>query len=503
MPEIPREKPDEKSIAPQQSRDTQPQAPEKNAFSDVQPQASPAPDHEEYKKAIEKRAQSDYKKIDKLFDTKQDEETLRLRDEARYKYEKAIRERYEKALRYTSITERGKLLIQAEAEAEKYINMIEAFVYKIIERRKKDNKEPRLDKEDLYELSKLAESLPKTLMISREHQDLLLRAARNAEKGLRQKDLIELANLVRPEKLGGKFENLECAPVGAAIMMLPPHQRLEVAKLVMDKNPNTARQWATMMVASGALTVAQGQELWKYAMRKGYATDVFSAKEMADLRDDLQKTVKKRIDWIARDDTNPALKMLTLRNFGVLAGTAWGMLTFLFNGIVALKSGNYDGLKTYGLVGLGAAMVGLRELDRNKKWPGEDFLKSKSAEEKEKSAIENAEAKIMNILADNPELAKYLRNGGYATILMALHNRMRENKPPEFTFEDLEQLAKNNPNYKAPPESLKKNWPETAIQNMRGIAKLTAVMQWPLDSTAAQTKFNLFYNKYAKTYGLI
>jgi len=112
----------------------------------------------------------------------------------------------------------------------------------------------------------------------------------------------------------------------------------------------------------------------------------------------------------------------------------------------------------------------------------------------------------MNILADNPELAKYLRNGGYATIRMALHNRMRENKTPEFTFDDLKQLAKNNPNYKAPPESLEKNWQESAIQNMREIAQLTAVMQWPFkpaDPTAAQTRFNLFYNKYAKKYGLI
>ncbi len=525
MPEKPKEKPKGTPNAPQQAPPGIPQQTSQDSADAIN-----AVDAAEYKaKILDPKVEERDKEIGKLLGekTEGDEGTERLRDQVAFKFKTGIHMRFKKALEYKSAQKRKELLDQAEKEVKTYMDTIEAFVYKVAKR----DADPHLNEKELYELLKLAESVPKNFLIPEKHRDLILRAIRSGEKGLDQKELKELASLVKPMQLGSNFENLECAPVGAAIAMLSPAQRFEVARMVMDRNPDTVRQWVTMMVASGVLTIAQGEQLWDYAGKRGYTKSAFSAKEMTALRENIMQTVERKINWTTKDDTNPALKMLTLGKIGAFAGAVWGGFVFALNAVVGIRSGNLEGLATYGALGLGAMAGGVKVMTG--KWPAEDFLKSGNAEEKEKSAITAAEERIMNILGENPNLTRYLRAGGYATIRMALHKRAVNNQPLEFTFEDLKALETDGTRREM-LGSLEKNWPDTAIKNMREIAgisarlqelaashnaetkpdakagarqiaELTAIMGWRFDPKSpadSQTRFNSFYNTYAKKYGL-
>lgn len=495
---------------------------------DEKPQENQENDKQEYRdKILNPRIKEKQEAAEKVLKEKTSgREKENLREDVAYKFKEGIRQRYENAIKDESRNEREKLrptrkelLDKAEAEAKTYLDQIKAVVYNLTTKKGKNE----LDEKDLYELLKIGEAMPKTFRMSEKYQKLLEAAANSdPEKGLDNEQLDQIADLVRPQRLNADIENILCAPVGAMISMLNPAQRFEVAKRVTDKQKGTIKEWTNILASTGLLTIAQTEAVWNYARKKGYVSGEFDSVKSRELKKDMEEKVKKRIKWATTDDMNWVLKNVTLGNIGAFALATWGALTFALNAAIALKSENKEGLKTYGMLGLAAFAGGTKIM--TDKWPLEDKLKEKSAEDKQKIAVENAENEMMKIMGENPRLAKYLKNGGYVSIRKALD----DNKGKNFTYEDLEKIE-SDPKQKKLLIELKKYWPnalksmndisglgsqlqdleknqaEAAKKDIKTMAEVPALLRWQFDPKSpaeSQIRFANFYDKYAKKYNL-
>ncbi|MBI5152780.1 hypothetical protein HZA39_04550 [Candidatus Peregrinibacteria bacterium] len=498
-----------------QENKEKPQAPQEN-------KEKQRADNQEYIEKIVAPKKKAYSKLAEETIKTSGKEKEELKKEVQFKTAKGVEQYFDTAeekIKKASREKREEILKEAERNAKRHLESIEAMVFNLTNKGKEE-----LDEKDLYDLLKLSESASKTIKMPEEYRELFLKAQSGAE--LAPDELRKLARLIRPQNLRSNLENIKCAPAGALVAMISPAQRMELSKYVIDNQPNSAKEWIEIMTAVNMITVAQAEKLWNYAAKKGNTKAAFSESKMAELQKDMKNLVDKRISWITKpDDRNPAVRMLTLGNFGKLAMIFWGSLELLLNGAIAYKSGNYEGLKTYGLAGLAAIMGGSYLLKG--KVPGAETIGEKSAEQKEKSVIEKTEKQIMEILGSHPSLAKYLRNGGYSATRLALYKNFKEKRQTTFTFEDLEKIERN-PERQKEITLLAKEYPGSIedlnniahiSEELQGletkqkgsgksaeeIAKLSSIMNWSFDPDKpedSQIKFSGFYDKYVTNYGL-
>ncbi|MFA6550478.1 MAG: hypothetical protein WCT36_03940 [Candidatus Gracilibacteria bacterium] len=321
------------------------------------------------------------------------------------------------------------------------------------------------------------------------------------------------------------YEQFRQTAIGTLFGVLKPADKMTAAKHLIDvstgKNDKIVK-WLSAMGNSGALGVAQIEELKKYAVGKGIreATGLDTSK-MADVAQKFQKKMAEIHEHVKNngDDTNPALTMLTLGNTLGLAGVAWGALTIILNVAVTLKDGDYAAaINPYTAGAVAAIGAGWNQMTG--KIPLEDTIMDPSAKEKTDVAVAQGEATMKETLNHNPKVAKFLANrNGFHVAMRALNVKLAARsaqaqkapaEQPEIAIEYADLL--NASQDTRGPEASQRNRDVEGLNNpasmkaVNEVIKYASLMGWKYDAgkpTITQNRFSDFYKKYTKEYGVV